>query len=99
MTSHLLSALQALLLLGLGSQVLQGANALAPDTNSLVAELKELRSKSKDGVIVVTDDQLKKFGGGKTRPYQLVVFLTARQVSIRLGSSADHCTFSRVHAD
>lgn len=81
MANNLLSLVQALLLLGLGSEVLHSANALAPDTSAFVAELQELRASSSDGIILVTDDQLKKFGGGKTRPYQLVIFLTARQVT------------------
>jgi hypothetical protein len=98
MAIHLVSVLQALLLLGIGSEVLQGVNALAPDPSALVAELKELRAKSKDGVILVTDEQLKKFGGGKTRPYQLVVFLTARQVCIQ-ADLVRSLSFSRAHAN
>lgn len=60
--------------------VIAAAVHAAPSSEQLLKELKELRAKSKDGVLNFTDDQLRRFGTNKAKTYDLVIFLNAQQV-------------------
>ncbi|GFH18185.1 uncharacterized protein HaLaN_14943, partial [Haematococcus lacustris] len=66
----------ALLLLAFSTQCFA-----APASKDVLAELRQLRDQSSDGVIHVTDDELKRFAAGKQRGWSLVVFLSANQVA------------------
>mmetsp|Transcript_4966 Transcript_4966/g.8649 ORF Transcript_4966/g.8649 Transcript_4966/m.8649 type:complete len:340 (+) Transcript_4966:53-1072(+) len=56
------------------------ANAAAYDDADSVAQLRKLRDSTKDGILVLDDEQLKTFGAGKARSYSLIIFLSAAQV-------------------
>ncbi|EFJ46497.1 hypothetical protein VOLCADRAFT_105485 [Volvox carteri f. nagariensis] len=61
----------------LGLMVVSKQLLAAPD----VLELTSVRDEARDAVILLTDDVLKQYVVGRSRPYTVVIFFSAEQVS------------------